>query len=154
MRPSDGRRFVLRYEYMANSPFFERIRSHVLQITASIPEGKVCTYQSMGEYLDVMPRHVAYILSQLADEEKYVYPWHRVVGGNASLGAPKKNPDGMSQAELLRGEGLLISGNKLSSGFEQVFIAAENLPSGLPKQKRPEDAPVAKTRRTRRVRPL
>lgn len=137
---------------MPNSPFFARIRAQVLQLTESIPEGKICTYQSMGEYLDVMPRHVAYILSQLEDHEKYVYPWHRVVSSDASLGTPKKNPDGMSQAELLRDEGLLVSANKLSSSFEQVFVAAERLSSGLPRQKRPENAPAAKSARTRRVR--
>lgn len=134
---------------MANSPFFARIRSHVLLLTASIPEGKICTYQSMGEHLDVMPRHVAYILSQLADQEKYIYPWHRVVGGDTRLGAAKTNPDGRSQAELLRGEGLLISDNRLLSRFEHVFVAAKDLPSGLPRQKRPEDAPAARTGRPR-----
>ena len=85
----------------------------------------VCTYQSMGEYLDVMPRHVAYILSQLEDHEKMLYPWHRVVSGDTTLGTPKRNPDGTSQAELLRAEGLLVSSNKIVSGFDQVFISAE-----------------------------
>ena len=64
---------------MATSPFFIRIREHLLQLTASLPEGRVCSFQSIGEHLDVMPRHVAYILSTLEDAEKLVYPWHRVV---------------------------------------------------------------------------
>lgn len=130
---------------MPASPFFARIREHVLQLTAAVPEGKVCTYQSMGEFLDVMPRHVAYILSQLGEAEKFVYPWHRVVGGDGSLGSPKKNPDGTTQAELLRQEGILVSGNKIESTFERVFVAAEALGSGLPRQQRPAEAPVPKT---------
>lgn len=136
---------------MASSLFFARIREQVLQLTASVPEGRICTHQSMGEYLDVMPRHVAYILSQLEENEKFVYPWHRVVSSDTSLGAPKTNPDGKSQAELLRAEGILVSNNKIASGFERVFIAAEQLRSGLARQKRPADAPVPKQGRT--VRP-
>lgn len=138
---------------MASSAFFARIRAHVLQLTKAVPEGKVCTYLSMGEYLDVMPRHVAYILGQLEDIEKLVYPWHRVVGADLSLGSAKSNPDGMSQAELLRKEGILVSGNKVVSNVESVYVSAEQLPSGLARQQRPADAPIAKRRRTKPARP-
>lgn len=134
------------------SAFFARIKMQVLQLTSAVPAGKVCTYQSMGKHLDVMPRHVAYILSQLEPHEKLEYPWHRVVSADMSLGAPKQNPDGTTQADLLRNEGLLISGNKVISSVERVLIDAANLPSGLAKQKRPKDAPAAKPRRTRRLR--
>ncbi|MFY8149038.1 MAG: MGMT family protein [Prochlorococcaceae cyanobacterium] len=137
---------------MPSSPFFARIREHVLQLTAAIPEGRVCTFQSVGEYLDVMPRHVAFILSQLEDNEKFVYPWYRVVSGDGSLGRPKTNPDGTSQGELLRAEGILVSGNRIATSLELVFIPAEQLPSGLPKQNRPPDAPVPRSKRTRSIR--
>jgi methylated-DNA-protein-cysteine methyltransferase-like protein len=134
---------------VAASPFFARIREHVLQLTAAVPEGKICTFQSMGEHLDVMPRHVAYILSQLEDSEKFVYPWHRVVSGDGSLGSSKTNPDGTSQADLLRAEGILVSGIRLATDFERIFVAAGQLPSGLPRQVRPRDAPVPKARSSR-----
>jgi len=137
---------------MPSSPFFARIRDHVLQLTAAIPEGRVCTFQSVGEYLDIMPRHVAYILSQLEENEKFVYPWYRVVCGDGSLGSPKTNPDGTSQGELLRAEGILVSGNSIATSFELVFVPAEQLASGLPKQNRPLDAPLPKAKRTRSIR--
>ena len=137
---------------MAASPFFARIREHVLQLTAAVPEGKVCTFQSMGEHLDVMPRHVAYILSQLEDNEKFVYPWHRVVSGDGTLGSPKTNPDGTSQADLLRAEGVLVSGNRLATDLAHIFVAAGQLPSGLPRQVRPPDAPVPRARSSRTTR--
>lgn len=55
---------------MPTSPFYARIKAQVLQLTAAVPAGRVCTFRSMGEYLDVMPRQVAYLLSQLdADEQ-------------------------------------------------------------------------------------
>lgn len=129
---------------VAKSPFFARIRTQVLQLTAAVPEGKVCTCQSMGKHLDVMPRHVAYILCQLEPHEKLTYPGHRVVSANMSLAAPKRNPDGTTQAELLRNEGLLVSGNKVISSVERVVIDAANLPSGLAKQRRPDHAPAAR----------
>ncbi len=134
---------------MPGSPFFARIKAQVLQLTAAVLPGRVCTHQSMGEHLDVMPRHVAYILSQLADHEKMVYPWHRVVSADGSLGAAKLNPDGTPQAELLRQEGLLVSGNRLASSMALVFVPAAQLPSGLPPQTRPADAPVAPRARPR-----
>ncbi len=133
---------------MAASPFFARIREQVLQLTAAVPRGKVCTFQSMGEHLDVVPRHVAYILSRLEDHEKVACPWHRVVSGDGSLGSPRRNPDGTSQAELLRAEGIPISANRIEAGLERVFLPAERLSSGLPKQKRPPDAPAPKARST------
>lgn len=134
---------------MAASPFFARIRAHVLQLTASIPEGKVCTHQSMGEYLDVMPRHVAFILARLEAGEKLACPWHRVVSSDTSLGTLKRSPDGRTQAELLKDEGVLVSNNKVVSSFDRVFIPAAQLPSGLARQKRPADAPVPKQRRAK-----
>jgi methylated-DNA-protein-cysteine methyltransferase-like protein len=137
---------------VAASPFFARIREHVLQLTAAVPEGKVSTFQSIGEHLDVMPRHVAYILSQLEDNQKFVYPWHRVVSEDGSLGSPKTNPDGTSQADLLRAEGILVNGNRLATGLARIFVAAGQLPSGLPKQLRPPDAPAPKARSSRTAR--
>ena len=133
---------------MPASPFFARIRGHVLQLTAAVPAGKVCTFQSMGAYLDVMPRHVAYILSQLDDDGKLAYPWYRVVGGDGSLGSLKVHPDGTAQAELLRAEGLCVTGNRVGPGFESVFLPAEQLASGVPRQRRPADAPAPRPRRS------
>mgnify|MGYP002777082728 CR=1 FL=1 len=52
---------------MAGSPFFDRIRRDVLAIARSVPAGKAVTYADIGQHLDVMPRHVAYILKTLPD---------------------------------------------------------------------------------------
>jgi hypothetical protein len=57
---------------MAKSPFFARIKADVLTIVASIPEGSVVTFRDIGAHLDVMPRHVAYILKMLDAEERVV----------------------------------------------------------------------------------
>jgi len=41
---------------MAKSAAFLRIRQQVLTLVAAIPPGRVCTYQSIGDHLAVMPR--------------------------------------------------------------------------------------------------
>jgi methylated-DNA-protein-cysteine methyltransferase related protein len=121
---------------MAKSPAFARIKSQVLEIVATIPVSKLSTYQSIGKHLAVMPRHVAYILSQLPDNEKMVYPWHRVVAGDGQLGAVKKAPDGKTQAELLRNEGILICENNVTSEMARVFVPAQELPNSIGPQTR------------------
>jgi methylated-DNA-protein-cysteine methyltransferase related protein len=126
---------------MPASPVFARIKAQVLQLTSAIPAGKVCTFQSIGKHLDVVPRHVAYVLSQLEDSEKRTFAWHRVLSSDGSLGTPKTGADGRAQAELLRDEGLLISNNRIEPDMSRVFIAASALDSGLPKQTRPANAP-------------
>jgi methylated-DNA-protein-cysteine methyltransferase related protein len=122
---------------MPKSPFFIRIKSDILKIVAAIPKGKVCSHSSIGEHLDIVPRHVAYILSTLEPMEKIHYPWHRVVGGDGKLGKLKLSERGETQSELLSGEGVLVVGNSIESSFDKLFMPAEKLKSGVSKQLRP-----------------
>jgi methylated-DNA-protein-cysteine methyltransferase-like protein len=83
---------------MAKSPFFARIKADVLTIVASIPEGQVLTFRDIGAHLDVMPRHVAYILKMLDAGERAAFPADRVVAkaadaldvGNLPHGVPRQ----------------------------------------------------------------
>lgn len=138
---------------MPASPFYARIKAQVLQLTAAVPAGRVCTFQSIGEYLDVVPRQVAYLLSQLDAEEQQRVPWYRVVAADGTLGTPKQNRDGTTQAELLRAEGVSVRGNRVEPDFAARCITAEQLPSGLARQIRPADAPVPTSRRKSSPRP-
>jgi hypothetical protein len=52
---------------MAGSPFYARIRADVLAIARAVPAGHAITFADIGQHLDVMPRHVAYILKMLPD---------------------------------------------------------------------------------------
>ncbi len=128
---------------MPKSSAFIRIKTHVLQIVAAIPYAKLTTFRSVAEHLDVVPRHVAYILTMLTMDEKIDYPWFRVVSDDASLGVPKHGADDRSQAELLLEEGLIVSGNSVKASFEQAFIPAGSLESGVAQQTHP--AKPAKT---------
>jgi methylated-DNA-protein-cysteine methyltransferase related protein len=132
---------------MAGSPFYARIKTDVLAIVASIPKGKVSTYSSIGEHLDVVPRHVAYILATLEPLEKVMFPWHRVVGNDGDLGKLKTSETGESQAELLTFEGVLVVGNSIEAVFDKRFVPCGLLKSGVKKQTRPADAPVPKVKK-------
>ncbi|HIK13792.1 MAG TPA: MGMT family protein [Leptolyngbyaceae cyanobacterium M33_DOE_097] len=125
---------------MAKSAAFARIKSQVLTLTYSIPVGRVSTYRSLGEHLDVMPRHVAYILTTLKEEEKADLPWYRVVSDNGAVSAP--NPvKAKAQMELLAAEGVAIGPQKTILNFAAIFVAAPDLASGIPPQKRSHPAP-------------
>ncbi len=132
---------------MPKSTFFARIKSDILKLVSAIPEGSVCSYRSIGEHLDVVPRHVAYILSTLEPLEKMQYPWHRVVGDDGTLGKVKRAETGETQAECLTSEGIPVSGHSIKASLEHRFIPAANLKSGVAKQSRPEDAPVQETKK-------
>lgn len=124
---------------MAKSAAFARIKSQVLTLTHSIPAGRVSTYRSLGEHLDVMPRHVAYILTTLKEEEKANLPWYRVVSEKGTISAP--NPaKAKAQIELLAAEGIEISPQKTILNFAAIFVAAPALASSIPPQTRSHPA--------------
>jgi methylated-DNA-protein-cysteine methyltransferase related protein len=115
---------------MPKSAAFIRIKSQVLKMTSSIPTGRICTYGSIGLHLDVMPRHVAYILTMLSPEEKDGIPWQRVVADGGAISAPK-TAKAAEQIEYLATEGIEVNKAKKIIDFEAVFIAAADLDSGI-----------------------
>jgi methylated-DNA-protein-cysteine methyltransferase related protein len=122
---------------MGNSEAFARIKSQVLTMTSHIPAGRVSTYRSLGEHIDVMPRHIAYILTMLSMEEKENIPWYRVVSDSGAISAPKTSK-ALEQIEKLAAEGIQIDRAKKIADFDRVFIAASSLDSGIEKQFRAE----------------
>lgn len=122
---------------MAKSEAFALIKNQVLRIVATIPEAKLTTYQSIGEHLAVMPRHVAYILSHLDDTAKLDIPWHRVVSGDGGLGVAKRDPQGETQADRLEREGIAVEGNSVQLALEPFFVPCSELSHGIPRQQRP-----------------
>lgn len=93
---------------MPKSAAFIRIKAEVLAIVRGIPAGRVCTYADIGRHLEVMPRHVAYILATLTDEERDDVPWHRVVAESGALNRTK-NGRGEEQRALLVAEGVVVT---------------------------------------------
>lgn len=134
---------------MGGSPFFARIKADVLAIARAVPKGRVTSFGSIGAHLEVMPRHVAYILATLEPSEEAQTPWYRVVGEGGALGKRKENAFGIAQAELLAEEGVVILRGAVLA-FDERFIDAGRLKSGVPAQKRPSDAPSSVARKRKR----
>jgi methylated-DNA-protein-cysteine methyltransferase related protein len=90
------------------SKAFARIRVEVIRLVALIPAGKFTTYGSIAVHMNVVPRHVASVLSRLTDEEAAALPWHRVVGAEARI-SPNMDPlVAQRQRERLEAEGLRL----------------------------------------------
>jgi methylated-DNA-protein-cysteine methyltransferase related protein len=125
---------------LAKSPFFARIKTDVLKIAACIPEGRLCTFADIGAHLDVIPRHIAYILATLEDDHKMVVPWYRVVGESGKIGTAKICPEGTSQVDLLKCEGVETCAGKIVD-FSRHHIDVAATGTDIPKQLRPNNAP-------------
>lgn len=124
---------------MPQSKAFEGIKRDVLLIVATIPEGRITTFKSIGAYMDVLPRHIAYILATLSEKEQQTVPWYRVVGEKGKLGKTKFDAEGRSQQELLEAEGLSISNGQIVE-YHASFIEAGALDHSVIPKKRYSDA--------------
>lgn len=126
----------------SGSPRYVRIRDHVLSITTAIPVGRVTTFQAIGEHLDVMPRHVAYILATLAEPLASVVPWYRVVPESGKLSRSKRE----MRMESLSAEGVELSPAGEIVHFLEKYVAPTDLTSGVAKQHRSEAITVTRRR--------
>jgi methylated-DNA-protein-cysteine methyltransferase-like protein len=90
------------------SPAFARIRAEVIRLVGLIPEGKFTTYGSIAIHMNVMARHVAFVMSRLTEEESIALPWHRVVSADARI-SPKMDVELHDQQKArLESEGMVI----------------------------------------------
>ena len=119
---------------MAKSQAFALIKIDILKIVKCIPKGKLTSYKAIGNYMDVVPRQVAYIISTLSDEEKDESPWYRVIGEKAKLGKTKLDSKGNTQESLL-----VVEGHQVDKGIvadvDKVFVEVDDLNTGVLKHK-------------------
>jgi methylated-DNA-protein-cysteine methyltransferase-like protein len=124
-----------------NSPFFARIRADVLAITRAVPRGELVSFVDVGHHLDVVPRHVAYILANLGSADEAAVPWHRAVPADGWLKTPKADHAGRTQAALLEAEGVILDHDRRIVNLAARLRPVRDLPHGVPQQQRPVDAP-------------
>ena len=74
-------------------------KSEVLAVVASVPEGRVTTYGTIAQHLDITPRQVAFVLSRLTAEESKSLPWFRVVASKGVVSTVKLGAVGRRQIE-------------------------------------------------------
>lgn len=98
----------------------ERNRSLVLAVVASIPEGRVTTYGTIGEHLRLTARQVAAVLATLTKEESERLPWFRVVAAGGVVSTMKLGAVGRKQVRRLRDEGIAINPRYRVEDFQMV----------------------------------
>lgn len=107
---------------MAGSDAFARITRDVLKIVAAIPRGRVTTFESVGDCIDVPARHVAYALSRVnASTDNVPNALHRVVGASGKVPA---KPIGF--ADRLAAENVQVVGGLIAE-FDKHFVDASAL---------------------------
>jgi methylated-DNA-protein-cysteine methyltransferase related protein len=87
---------------------FVRIRAEVIRLVALIPPGKFTTYGSIAVHMNVVARHVAFVMSRLTREEAEALPWHRVVGAEARISPKMDATLAQAQRERLEAEGVRV----------------------------------------------
>jgi methylated-DNA-protein-cysteine methyltransferase related protein len=101
------------------SQAFARMKRALLALVTDIPLGKVAQVGEAGIALNIPPRHVAYILSQLAPDEAAFIPWHRVVPTGGKFPAAAKRTERQDrQIELLSHEGILLDNKWVIANFQ------------------------------------
>ncbi len=119
---------------MSASPFYQRIKNDVLTICCLIPEGRVVSFADVGRHLDVVPRHIAYILSQLDPIELETVPWHRIIAVNGDVSSA-------AQLALLHDANVTLGSNQVRSD-SKAWISLADVPDMIPTQQRPANAPM------------
>ncbi len=127
---------------MNGSPFYQRIKGDVLTICRLIPTGRVVSFADIGRHLDVVPRHIAYILSQLDPIERETVPWHRIVGADGVTSSAQ-------QLSLLIDENIALEGTTICAK-SKAWIELSDIPDMILEQQRPANTPAAKSRRRTR----
>jgi methylated-DNA-protein-cysteine methyltransferase-like protein len=93
---------------MAKSTAFTRIRAEVIRLVGLIPPGRFTTYGSIAVHMNCNPRHVAYVLARLTEEESAALPWHRVVAADARISRGMDPELAALQRSRLETEGMTI----------------------------------------------
>jgi methylated-DNA-protein-cysteine methyltransferase related protein len=112
---------------MPKSSAFIQIKAGVIAITSNIPVARVTTYSAIGEHLNVMPRHIAYILTMLNLEEKLALPWYRVVAEKGAISLGKLTARHHTQIDYLQQEGIQITTKNRIDNFDELFCSPRQL---------------------------
>lgn len=100
------------------SPAFARIRAEVMAAACTVPRGRVTTYAAIAAHLEVVPRHVAFVLAGLKGDEVETIPWHRVVAADGGL--RQSSGAGLRrQKERLVAEGVAVARGPRVADFER-----------------------------------
>ena len=125
----------------AHSPLFARIRADVIAIVRVVPRGELVSFADIARHLDVVPRHVAYILAKLGPADEEAVPWYRAVSADGWLKTTKIDHAGRTQAASLEAEGITVDEEMRIMNIAAHLRSVGDLPHGVCQQQRPASAP-------------
>jgi methylated-DNA-[protein]-cysteine S-methyltransferase len=86
--------------------------NRVYELCKQIPKGKVTTYKNIANKLGTRGyQAIGQVLRCNPNAPKV--PCHRVISSNGSLGGYKGSKNNLEKVNLLKGEGVIISNNKI-----------------------------------------
>lgn len=92
----------------------KEIHKSILQVVASIPQGKVASYGQVAK-LAAYPSHARYVgtvLKNLPLDSKL--PWHRVVNSKGEIAFTENSAAYKKQKALLEKDGVVIKSGKIA----------------------------------------
>lgn len=98
---------------MPKSAAFAKIKADVLRAVTLVPAGAVSTYADIGAFLEIMPRHVAYLLATLPEAERDHLPWHRIVLEDGCISPTRFATRGREQIRRLTAEGHSVTDRRI-----------------------------------------
>ena len=103
---------------------FANMKRALLALVSEIPAGKVVQLGDVGHALNIPPRHVAYILSQLTPDEAAMVAWHRVVPKDGVFPKPEKQTARQTlQVSKLFADGISFDGGHNMMSLETCSIS-------------------------------
>lgn len=104
----------------AKSFAFARIRSDALAALAAVPAGRVTTYAEVGRLLEVMPRHIAYLVATLTVAERGTLPWQRISPEGGVFSPKQWATHGAELTRRLRREGVTVGSDGRIADWDRV----------------------------------
>ncbi|HMO64835.1 MAG TPA: MGMT family protein [Verrucomicrobiota bacterium] len=93
----------------------------MLAAACAVPRGRVTTYAAIAAHLEIVPRHVAFVLAGLKGAEGDEIPWHRVVAADGRL--RQSSPAGLRrQKERLAAEGIAVTRGPRVADFARLVF--------------------------------
>jgi methylated-DNA-protein-cysteine methyltransferase-like protein len=109
-----------------------RLKSRVLAVVATIPEGRVTTYGTIARHLRTTARQVGFVMASLTPKESRQLPWFRVVAANGVVSTIKLGSVGRRQIARLRGEGIAVTPRNRIEDFRNISWSPGRMPIPIP----------------------
>lgn len=94
-------------------------RGRALALLARVPSGTVTTPEALAAALDLPAQLVVTLMGRLSDDERQIYPWHRVIAAGGGIG---RGPYREAQFAKLVREGVAVSPAGVVQDMARVLV--------------------------------